>query len=61
MAGRDLPPLDVILRSAEMDRLNDRVRLALRRKQDKDWENWSPKQRKQARQNGEYYGEERIQ
>ena len=61
MAGRNLPSLDIIFHSVEMDRLNDRVRLALRRKQDSDWESWSPKQREQARQNGEYYGKERIQ
>ncbi len=33
---------------------------ALRRMQDQDWESWDPKQREKARQNGEFYGEDRL-
>ena len=34
---------------------------AMRREQDQDWAHWSSKQREKARQNGEYYGEERLE
>ena len=42
------------------ERIGRQLRAAMYRKQDKDWQSWSPKQRKRARQNGEYYGEDRL-
>jgi len=35
------------------------ARTAMRRKQDEDWASWTPKQREKARNNGEFYGEDR--
>ena len=52
-------PPEIVRRSQEIDRLNDQLSVAMRRKQDEDWAGWSPKQRKRARRNGEYYGEDR--
>ncbi len=53
-------PAYIVRRSQEIDRLNEQLtRVAMRRRQDEDWAGWTPEQRERARQNGEYYGEDR--
>ena len=36
------------------------MRAVLHRRQDKDWDSWTAKQRKKARDNGEFYGDDRV-
>ena len=54
-----------VVREAEWrwrdEEIGQQLRAAMHRRQDEDWESWSPKQRERARQNGEYYGEDRIE
>lgn len=43
------------------EQIGRQLRAAIRRRQDKDWEGWSPSQRRRARRNGEFYGEDRVE
>ena len=45
----------------DAEQIGRQLRAAMRRKQDEDWWSWTPKQRKRARRNGEFYGEDRVE